>query len=170
MNEPLIRQWQHRPPAGGWDLNFTVKEQEFRSTKRMPYKIVEEIANVQKLNDVFVGYDAIWEYCNNIWQSRDPDRAVNPTYKEIKKATKVEATPFSMILGLAKAIAKTGKDALTGKQVASGDAETARRLSICLKCPYVLLNSKSEVRCSKCGCFMSFKARLASQKCPINKW
>ena len=47
------------------------------------------------------------------------------------------------------------------------DAEIQRRLTICKSCPHYL---KTKGRCALCGCFMNFKAKLASEHCPIGKW
>ena len=58
------------------------------------------------------------------------------------------------------------------KAVASGappveDAEVTRRLALCHRCELFL---HAQQRCSQCGCFMKFKARLRSQHCPVGKW
>ena len=41
------------------------------------------------------------------------------------------------------------------------------RFSICKGCEFLF---KPTNNCKKCGCFMHLKARLANQKCPIDKW
>jgi len=43
--------------------------------------------------------------------------------------------------------------------------ELTKRLGICSSCEYSLNH-----RCLKCGCFIEVKTRLATSKCPINKW
>ena len=45
--------------------------------------------------------------------------------------------------------------------------EQQRRRTICKACEY--LDPESE-RCTKCGCFVSLKAWLATESCPIGKW
>lgn len=40
------------------------------------------------------------------------------------------------------------------------------RLKICNTCP----KKTSDWRCTACGCFISIKAKWASEKCPENKW
>ncbi len=40
------------------------------------------------------------------------------------------------------------------------------RVAICESCEFL----RSDKRCSKCGCFMKEKAKMAKEKCPINKW
>lgn len=71
---------------------------------------------------------------------------------------------------MAKNVAAAAKDEL--KAVAGGkppvdEAEIARRLRLCKRCDLFI---KEQERCSQCGCFMKFKARLRSQHCPVGKW
>ena len=40
------------------------------------------------------------------------------------------------------------------------------RLATCRDCEFFVNNKK----CAKCGCYMGFKARLKTGKCPIGKW
>jgi hypothetical protein len=47
------------------------------------------------------------------------------------------------------------------------DAEQARRFEICRSCDSF---DRSQGRCILCGCVARWKARLASQDCPIGKW
>ena len=41
------------------------------------------------------------------------------------------------------------------------------RLSECQGCEHF---KSSTTRCQKCGCFMRFKTRVATARCPIGKW
>lgn len=59
-----------------------------------------------------------------------------------------------------------------GQAIASGfkkvsEEEQARRLAICEGCEFF---RQSDKRCSKCGCAMKWKSRLAGWHCPIEKW
>lgn len=47
------------------------------------------------------------------------------------------------------------------------DDLAAERYSICELCPSFLKISK---QCTKCGCFMHLKTKLAAAECPIGKW
>jgi len=40
------------------------------------------------------------------------------------------------------------------------------RLSICSSCEFY----KITTQCSKCGCFMPLKTKLAEAQCPVGKW
>jgi hypothetical protein len=40
------------------------------------------------------------------------------------------------------------------------------RLSVCSKCPHL----SPKRMCKKCGCFVKFKARFKTAKCPIGLW
>jgi hypothetical protein len=44
--------------------------------------------------------------------------------------------------------------------------EQKRRLSICVKCEFLIDGKK----CAKCGCNVSWKSRLEAWHCPIQKW
>jgi len=46
-----------------------------------------------------------------------------------------------------------------------GAKELDNRLSICNSCEFMSGN-----RCLKCGCFLQAKARLATSRCPEDKW
>ena len=47
------------------------------------------------------------------------------------------------------------------------EAEQGRRIEICHACEFF---DHAQGRCRKCGCFGGWKAWIASQKCPIDKW
>ena len=51
------------------------------------------------------------------------------------------------------------------KKVAPEEKE--RRLAVCHGCEFF---RRSDQRCSKCGCQMNWKTRLAAWHCPIGKW
>ena len=47
------------------------------------------------------------------------------------------------------------------------DKETAQaRYDVCKECPFLLPTTQ----CSKCGCLMKAKVKLANAECPIHKW
>lgn len=70
-----------------------------------------------------------------------------------------------------KSIFSTAKGAynnvLKGKSNKVGDDIVEERMEICKACPYF---NKKRNQCGKCSCFLKFKTRLESSKCPINKW
>jgi hypothetical protein len=41
------------------------------------------------------------------------------------------------------------------------------RMEICRSCPFFI---KITTQCSKCGCVMEAKTRLAEASCPVDKW
>ena len=45
--------------------------------------------------------------------------------------------------------------------------EIEKALEICKVCPHFIID---KIRCSRCGCRMDVKIRLASLHCPIGKW
>jgi len=68
-------------------------------------------------------------------------------------------TAAAAVANEAKAIA-AGKDGLDEKEI-------ARRLALCHRCELFI---PAQMRCSRCGCYMQFKARMRSQHCPVGKW
>ena len=56
------------------------------------------------------------------------------------------------------------KHMMNGFKYASDD-EYKRRLEICNEC-----ESNRNDRCVECGCFVSIKAKWASEECPLRKW
>ena len=76
MRRAAIRQSEQRPPAGGWSLDYSEKGQTWRVSGTNPLKIVEQIVQIQKINKSFNGLDPVWDYCNDIWRARDPQRAI----------------------------------------------------------------------------------------------
>lgn len=55
----------------------------------------------------------------------------------------------------------------SGQQVLATNEEYNRRNNICQTCP---LYDLKQNRCSKCGCYLKAKLRLATEHCPLNKW
>jgi hypothetical protein len=61
--------------------------------------------------------------------------------------------------------------ATAGQPVQASEEVFQRRMKICTACEFL---DKASQRCGKCGCFVAAqvigKARLATEKCPENKW
>jgi hypothetical protein len=45
--------------------------------------------------------------------------------------------------------------------------EADRRFDICKSCPFLI---KVTNQCSKCGCLMHLKTKLAQAQCPVGNW
>jgi hypothetical protein len=45
--------------------------------------------------------------------------------------------------------------------------EAKQRLDICKGCPFFI---KATAQCTKCGCFMHLKTKLADASCPVGNW
>jgi hypothetical protein len=54
-----------------------------------------------------------------------------------------------------------------GESVSADKKETERRMGICHQCEFY---RSSDATCSQCGCFILLKARLTTEKCPVDKW
>lgn len=44
------------------------------------------------------------------------------------------------------------------------------RMAICQACPFADVGVKRKFFCSKCGCVLEGKTRVAGESCPIGKW
>jgi hypothetical protein len=70
------------------------------------------------------------------------------------------------VADMAKGLAKAGVAwAKAGFKLAD-EQEHGRRWSICQVCDRLT----DEKRCTRCGCFMEIKSRLAGMKCPDGRW
>lgn len=61
----------------------------------------------------------------------------------------------------------TPLDALNPNTKKTSNEIANKRYNICLSCPQLIKLTK---QCKKCGCFMTYKVKLESSKCPINNW
>jgi len=67
-------------------------------------------------------------------------------------------------IGIAKAVARIEP---------AEPAEVARRITICEACPsgcYLERPSRCDLAKGGCGCFLSAKWRIASERCPKQHW
>jgi hypothetical protein len=69
------------------------------------------------------------------------------------------------ISNLTQAGSRVVQTVLSGQQALALPEEIERRLEICQGCDF--FTGKT---CKKCGCFIRFKSKLATEHCPINKW
>lgn len=47
----------------------------------------------------------------------------------------------------------------------ASEAVRDERLAVCATCPF-----RSTHTCTKCGCYVAFRASLEIKKCPVGKW
>lgn len=90
-----------------------------------------------------------------------PDPAVREKYSRWL----LEGRPAypSLATQAGNAIGAASRFVASGLAVAEA-AERDRRLAICRACPEF---DAGQGRCKICGCYMSFKARLLSERCPL---
>lgn len=74
---PAIKNWQMRPPFGGWGVSIEIKGELFEFFGQ-PAQIVEGIRDIQQGNGVYETDRGIWAYCNDVWCRRDPNRCLLP--------------------------------------------------------------------------------------------
>jgi hypothetical protein len=58
-------------------------------------------------------------------------------------------------------------DMLNPNKERVSDEAQERRMAICKECPFYI---KVTTQCSKCGCVMAAKTKLADAYCPIGNW
>ena len=148
---PALKQWQNRPPLGGWAVDIEIRGHPFQ-LRGAPRSILSQYLALHRKNGIEVSDDEAKRVLNEIWCSREPARCgVMPSIGTMAK-------------GLAQAAVSEVKARVQGvSPLASGESE--RRLAICKGCEYF-----HGTRCAKCGCGMNFKTMLRSQRCPIGKW
>jgi len=78
---------------------------------------------------------------------------------------KRELRPLTIAKNAAGAAGRVMRAAVNHHAVKVSDEEQARRLSICKGCEWF-----TGSRCTKCGCVMRWKTKLATESCPIGKW
>jgi len=57
--------------------------------------------------------------------------------------------------------------AVTDKKLLAEDAIVKQRLTVCDGCENL---ERDNSACKKCGCRITYKARLKKAKCPIGRW
>ena len=65
------------------------------------------------------------------------------------------------------ALGRVASAIVTGQSLTVPDAEQARRMAICFACP---LYDPEQVRCTRCGCGLTLKSRIATEHCPDGHW
>jgi hypothetical protein len=80
---------------------------------------------------------------------------------------KIVLTKKQMLENLFKEIVESLKLLISGKPLLIGKSFKEKRLDICKTCPHFVPESS---RCAMCGCYMKYKAALASSTCPMKKW
>lgn len=136
-----------QPPAGGWSITYEKDGQSWLFSGR-PILIVNQIAAVQKANDWYMGDDAIWEFCNEEWCKRDPQRCMKKRVDSRNPAETFAGAVLSWIKGGMKPVSQT---------VAN------ERARICThecsgKDQY---NKKSQIKCSSCLAKVASLTKLA---------
>lgn len=74
-------------------------------------------------------------------------------------------TTSGKVRNLAAAGARVAEAITHSRRVFQEPEEVNRRLEICHACEFY-----TGTTCMKCGCAVRFKAALATEHCPINKW
>lgn len=70
---------------------------------------------------------------------------------------------LSNAAGAAKRIIK---NVMTNEPIKATEDQIKQREEICRKCNYCAPNG----RCTLCGCFLAWKAKLSTEHCPAQKW
>ena len=76
-------------------------------------------------------------------------------------------SPVQMAANLAKEAVNTAKAAITTGHFHVPKDISDARFTICKSCEHFI---QDKSRCKLCGCFMEFKVKLVSAKCPARKW
>ena len=104
----------------------------------------------------------VCRWCGFKFQTEKSPNTIN---KECKNTERTLEYP-SMFRSLVNVVGAGIKYIGSGFKNAS-EEEQKRRLDICHGCEFF---DKSQNRCSKCSCYLSWKTVLESSECPIGKW
>ena len=94
--------------------------------------------------------------------------AVNPAITPLRWKLDAEpemASKGQMAKNAAGSFAKNLKSVMEGNSVNADPDVIKKRKAICKGCEYMHDN-----RCSKCGCWLQYKAILRAESCPVGKW
>jgi hypothetical protein len=72
-----------------------------------------------------------------------------------------------MVGNVATTISDSFKVLVQSGQVFVDESIANKRLEICKACECLIVD---QMRCSKCGCFMTTKVKLIAADCPASKW
>ena len=75
----------------------------------------------------------------------------------------------TQLANAADAAARVLAAAATGEPVLATQAESDRRLAVCVACPSGQYLAASR-RCGACGCVLGWKSWLATERCPKGHW
>ena len=93
---------------------------------------------------------------------------INPAITPLRWKLDAEPTMPSkgqMAKNAAGSFARNLKSVMGGNSINADPDEIKRRKAICKGCEYM-----DDNRCSKCGCWLQYKAILLAESCPIGKW
>ena len=93
---------------------------------------------------------------------------INPAITPLRWKLDAEPTMPSkgqMAKNAAGSFARNLKSVMGGNSINADPDEIKRRKAICKGCEYM-----DDNRCSKCGCWLQYKAILRAESCPIGKW
>jgi hypothetical protein len=149
---PALKQWQNRPPLGGWAVDIEISGHPFQ-LRGGPRSILSQYLAIHRKNGIEVSDDEAKRVLNEIWCAREPARCG------------VMPSVGYMARGLVKSVVSEVRAIASGiPRVESSIVQ--HRLAICEGCEYY-----HGGRCAKeCGCVMPIKNRFRTAKCPIGKW
>lgn len=85
MTVPAIRNYQHRPVAGGWGpFHYTLNGQLFVINGHWR-EMVLQMADIQSRNGVYYGEEEILKVLNQFWCEKDPKRCMTPSERAYTK-------------------------------------------------------------------------------------
>lgn len=74
-------------------------------------------------------------------------------------------TKAKMAANLTLSIANVVAHAISSGKIKAENAVISKRISTCQSCRHL-----DKTRCTVCGCNISIKAGLASERCPLKLW
>ena len=112
-------------------------------------------------------YNALLQRYNNQTTIQNVLNNVIPLLKRESCCSKSMPSVPVQLSNVIGAMVRVGENIINNKPVLISDIDRDKRLEICGTCEHYNIEKK---RCSICGCKMSIKVALSSEKCPNGKW
>lgn len=143
-----------RPPQSGWGVQIDAHRFEGHSEKA----VFEAIKRWRQNNGTFVSDIDVAREMWTIYREREPKRALTAG-----RMPSLER----MAINAGKSALKVARAIVNGEEVKAKPTLAQKRQSICDACTH---HNPASNRCYVCGCYLSTKTSLATERCPIGKW
>jgi hypothetical protein len=99
------------------------------------------------------------------------EKHVDLDFEKLQKQNSNNKSSYPSLITMAKNITKSTANFIKGGMKIVTDEQLQERLKICNNCDnFDAAAFKGTGRCKLCGCSTMLKLKMATEKCPIDKW